>query len=151
MEKNDSKETKRGYLCHRPSVPRIIGMTLLGVVAAVFFALVFGVVVMWLWNWLMPALFGLGSITFWQAFGILLLAKLLFGGLGHHHRDHHDHLERRIHAKMNLGHGHPLEDGGYHPGNGKKWRNFRLYWEKEGKAAFEDYMGRAEEAEEKEE
>ena len=51
--------------------------------------------VMGLWNWLMPVVFGLGSITFWQALGMLLLAKLIFGfgrgGWGHHngHWKHH--------------------------------------------------------------
>jgi hypothetical protein len=42
--------------------------------------LVFGFVVMSLWNWLMPALFGLHVITFWQALGLLVLCKILFGG-----------------------------------------------------------------------
>lgn len=37
-------------------------------------------VVMNLWNWLMPALFGWHVITFWQALGILVLSKILFGG-----------------------------------------------------------------------
>lgn len=36
-------------------------------------------VVMLLWNWLMPILFGLSIITFWQALGILILSKILFG------------------------------------------------------------------------
>lgn len=51
--------------------------------------------VMTLWNWLMPVVFGLGIITFWQALGILLLAKLIFGfgrgGWGNHggHWKHH--------------------------------------------------------------
>jgi hypothetical protein len=38
------------------------------------------VVIMSLWNWLMPVLFGLQRIGFWQALGLLLLAKILFGG-----------------------------------------------------------------------
>lgn len=33
---------------------------------------------MWLWNWVMPTIFGLTKITFWQAFGINLLSSLLF-------------------------------------------------------------------------
>ena len=49
-------------------------------------------VVMMLWNWLMPAVFSLGMITFWQALGILVLAKVLFGfgrgGWGHHSSHH---------------------------------------------------------------
>ena len=37
-------------------------------------------VVMRLWNWLTPALFGWHLITFWQALGVLVLSKILFGG-----------------------------------------------------------------------
>jgi hypothetical protein len=43
-------------------------------------ATVLSVVIMSLWNWLMPALFALHRISFWQALGLLLLAKILFGG-----------------------------------------------------------------------
>jgi hypothetical protein len=41
---------------------------------------VFSFAVMWLWNWLMPPLFGLHLISFWQALGLLVLSKILFGG-----------------------------------------------------------------------
>jgi len=34
--------------------------------------------VMWLWNWLMPTIFGLITINFWQALGLLLLSSALF-------------------------------------------------------------------------
>lgn len=37
-------------------------------------------VVMWLWNWLLPAILGVKIITFWQAMGIFVLSKILFGG-----------------------------------------------------------------------
>lgn len=40
----------------------------------------FGVIVMSLWNWLAPAVFGLRAISFWQALGLLILSKILFGG-----------------------------------------------------------------------
>jgi hypothetical protein len=42
-------------------------------------------VVMRLWNWLLPPLFGWRLITFWQALGILALCRILFGGHGWHH------------------------------------------------------------------
>ncbi len=61
---------------------RIAGVTLIGVVGAAVFALIFGWFVMLLWNWLMPSIFHLGTIDFWQAFGIIILAKLIFGGPG---------------------------------------------------------------------
>ena len=44
----------------------------------VFFTL-FGAVTMWLWNWLMPEIFNLPAIGFWQAVGILALSRILFG------------------------------------------------------------------------
>ena len=40
----------------------------------------FGQAVLQLWNWLMPSLFGLRAITFWQAVGLLALSWILFGG-----------------------------------------------------------------------
>jgi hypothetical protein len=51
-------------------------------IAVAFIA--FGYVTMYLWNWLMPELFHLPLITFWQAAGILILSRLLFGFGGHH-------------------------------------------------------------------
>ena len=41
--------------------------------------LVLGMVVMYLWNWLVPTVFNGPQISFWQALGIFLLAKILFG------------------------------------------------------------------------
>jgi hypothetical protein len=40
----------------------------------------FGCAVWQLWNALMPALFGLPSVGFWQAVGLMALSWLLFGG-----------------------------------------------------------------------
>jgi len=55
-------------------------------VFAIAFLIVFTFVVRALWNWLMPALFGWHLITFWQAMGILVLSKILFGFRGRPHR-----------------------------------------------------------------
>jgi hypothetical protein len=35
----------------------------------------------WLWNWLMPVIFGLTRITVWQALGLSLLSSILFKGI----------------------------------------------------------------------
>jgi hypothetical protein len=52
-----------------------------------------GVVTMGLWNALMPAIFKLPSIGFWQALGLLLLSRILLkGGAGH---AGHRHWKRR--------------------------------------------------------
>jgi hypothetical protein len=47
--------------------------------------LIFGFVVMGLWNAILPVVLGVKVITFWQALGILLLSKILFGGFGGGH------------------------------------------------------------------
>jgi hypothetical protein len=56
----------------------------LAIVAMLLFILVGGEVVLHLWNWLLPPLFGWRQVTFWQALGILALCRILFGGLGGH-------------------------------------------------------------------
>jgi hypothetical protein len=42
----------------------------------------FGVVIMLLWNWLLPDIFGFAGINLWQALGLFVLAKILFGNFG---------------------------------------------------------------------
>lgn len=53
------------------------------IIGFILFA-IFGIsfVVMWLWNALLPDIFGLKIITFWQAMGLLILSKIFFGGFG---------------------------------------------------------------------
>ena len=40
----------------------------------------FGLIVMLLWNAILPAVLGVKAISFLQALGILVLSKILFGG-----------------------------------------------------------------------
>jgi hypothetical protein len=35
-------------------------------------------VTMWLWNWLMPNIFGLTTISYWQALGLMILSSCFF-------------------------------------------------------------------------
>jgi hypothetical protein len=49
---------------------------LLGTIAIIVVLL--GYPVMLLWNWLMPELFGLSEVTFWQAIGLNILCTILF-------------------------------------------------------------------------
>jgi hypothetical protein len=56
----------------------------LGPLALAAFITLGGEVVMHLWNWLTPQLFGGKQIGFWQALGLLALCRILFGGLGCH-------------------------------------------------------------------
>ncbi len=43
----------------------------------------FTALVMWLWNLMIPELFNGPILSFWQALGLLILSKILFGGGGH--------------------------------------------------------------------
>jgi len=126
----------------------IIGMTIVGVAFAAVFALLFGFLVMVLWNWLMPALFGLKAITYWQAFGIVVLAKLLFAGFAPHRKDRANHFhpgffDRRYDYGKNA---EKKEDEAMNKG----WKYYKQYWREEGKAAFEDYLRRIKEQKEEE-
>lgn len=55
-------------------------------------AFLFGLIVMVLWNWIMPEIFGLSTLTYWQAWGLVILCQILFKvGPGHKGPDHiHD-------------------------------------------------------------
>ena len=62
-----------------------------GVVIMLVMFAVFGVVVMLLWNGILPGLFGFPMLNYWRAIGILLLARILVGGLGHNLNNHYGH------------------------------------------------------------
>ncbi len=77
----------------------------LGIVAAMI------AVVMLLWNMLLPEIFALPAISYWQAAGLMILLRLLFGGFRHgkfggpHHRFHrhwHAHHKKAagLHDRM---------------------------------------------------
>jgi hypothetical protein len=102
---------------HEGKVPRIVKWTVIGITVATIFALIFGLVVKALWNWLMPVIFGLGVISYWQAFGIIILAKILFSGMGGHHGPDK--------------HGPPFV--------GQR-RFYDRWWREEGKSAFDSWL-----------
>jgi len=56
-------------------------LAILGIVLVIGIA---GEIVMQLWNWLVPPVFGWHTLTFWQAAGLLALCRILFGGVGRH-------------------------------------------------------------------
>ncbi|MGH9550491.1 MAG: hypothetical protein ACRD3W_14010 [Terriglobales bacterium] len=74
MEKIEEQEMKRYRFL------RVLKIALFAILAAG----VAGFVVMSLWNVIMPAIFGIRSIGFWQALGLLILSKILFGGFRPH-------------------------------------------------------------------
>jgi hypothetical protein len=52
--------------------------TLLVIGLVILLVMICGYPLMWLWNWLMPIIFNLPQITFWQAVGLNLLSSILF-------------------------------------------------------------------------
>ncbi|HEV7715539.1 MAG TPA: hypothetical protein VGO53_08080 [Steroidobacteraceae bacterium] len=94
--------------------------------------------VMSLWNWLMPALFAVSTLTFWQALALLVLSRILFGGFrrgggpfgGHWRqrmREHWQHMtpeERdRLQERFGRGRGHGhgrARDEGHGHGHGQR-------------------------------
>jgi hypothetical protein len=61
---------------------RIIFIAPLAILGMLLFIAIGGEIVVHLWNWLLPPLFGWRQIAFWQALGLLLLCRILFGGVG---------------------------------------------------------------------
>jgi len=66
----------------RPRWKRLILMAPLVLLAMALFAYIGGEIVMHLWNWLLPPLFGFRQVTFWQGLGVLALCRILFGSHG---------------------------------------------------------------------
>lgn len=73
-------------------IRKAVGIAILAVLAAT----ALGFVVMSLWNGLMPSIFGLKAIHFWQAVGLLVLSRILFGGFHRGHGHHFRHRQRMI-------------------------------------------------------
>ena len=103
------------------------------ILAAIVFILLFAYVFMKLWNWLVPEIFGLGIITYWQALGLLVLAKIIFGGFegkskkGPKKRNG-ETFEGRLRRRCNDDY--------------SKWKLYDQFWKEEGEEAFDAYVNR---------
>jgi hypothetical protein len=121
-----------------PKPIQIVVYTVLGIIAAFGFGLLFGWIIVWLWNWLMPMIFGLPTITFWQGVGIFILAKILFGGFNSHSDS--SKSEKKKGKKKEWSFEWDSEKG---MGKFGRWEHYDEWWKSEGKAAFEKYAGKA--------
>jgi len=120
-----SKEKWKNRWKNVPKPLRIVLWIILGILVVAAMGIPFGFGIMWLWNWLMPSIFGLGEITYWQAIGIFILAKLIFGfGSG-------DHSESKSRKKEN----ERCDD----EKRGPDWTEYESWWKTEGKKSFEKY------------
>jgi len=143
MNNNVSEKNSRFPICGGKRPFSIVRKVIAGLVFAILFALVFAILVKLLWNGIMPDIFDVKAISFWQAFGIILLAKLIFGGAGsryhyYHPRDHR-YFYRWIRNGYDFG-----DDKLNKMSHRKKWGYYKQYWRDEGKAAFEAYVDKIE-------
>ncbi|MBR9971797.1 hypothetical protein [Magnetospirillum sulfuroxidans] len=101
---------------------RMIRHVLLGLAAALVFAIVFGAVVMLAWNAVIPDLFGLPPLNFWHAVAILVLVRVLTGRFTPGRHGHHRRFSRTF------GHRH-----------GANAALYSAWWDAEGASAFQAY------------
>ncbi|WP_411031870.1 hypothetical protein [Spongiimicrobium sp. 3-5] len=109
----------------------IAGLIILGVIGIAALAILFGFVIMWLWNWLMPLIFGLPVLTYWQAVGIYILFKILLGGIG----DGKSSSSSK-HSKS------PCKKD--KKSDFSKWKHYDKFWKEEGDKAYKEYLDRLE-------
>ena len=118
---------------------KIIGMILLGIAAAFFF----GFIIQLLWNWLMPLLFGLMQITYWQGIGIFLLSSILFGRMGgrssHNSKTKNkDSIRSQIKEEIRKEFDKEFAKA-QNKSNADDENLYEKWWEDEGENAFEKY------------
>lgn len=115
------------------SPAEIAGWILLALIGFTGLVILFGFGIMWLWNWLMPELFGLPVITFWQALGLCLLSKIFFGGFGGG--------GGKSGKKTKWDKSKADSDCEKSSKNEiSKWKFYDKFWEEEGNKAFEAYI-----------
>jgi hypothetical protein len=80
----------------RPKLKRLLWIAPLAVLGMALFIALGGTVIRLLWNALLPPLFGFPQVTFWQALGVLVLSRILFGGFGGGHSGRRSRMRRRM-------------------------------------------------------
>jgi len=132
METIENKTHADRYCNGRRPRAHWIVMGIIGFIGLVF---LFGAIIMWLWNGLMPPIFHLGVITYWQAIGLAILARLLFGHM--HHGSRHGDRRYKYHLWW---HRNRMHQGGNDAS--MRWSYYEQYWNEEGERAFNEYVRR---------
>ena len=108
----------------------IIGIIIFGAIAIIGLMILFGFVIMWLWNWLMPEIFGLTTLSFWQSVGLIALVKLLLGGFsggrGHKKSSRKSGEDCKKDSKTDF----------------SKWKHYDKFWKEEGNDSYQQYIDR---------
>ncbi len=100
-----------------------------GLAFAIVVGLILGLFIQFLWNETIAETFRLNAISFWQAVGLFILAKLFFGfGSGGGRR------EFKFRTKLG-----DSSDSDQETDDVPDDDAFRLYWREEGKAAYDEY------------
>ncbi|WP_273273052.1 hypothetical protein [Maribacter polysiphoniae] len=104
----------------------------IGGILLIAFIMLFGYITMRLWNWLMPEIFGLVTIDYWQAIGIIVLSKIIFGGFGSHNsaKSRKKKIRNKLSSKCTNGGNKDFS----------KWKYYDQFWEEAGNQAFEDFV-----------
>lgn len=121
--KNFFKHKMRGK-----SPGEIIGIVIFGAIAITGLAILFGFIIMWLWNWLMPEIFGLPLLNYWQAVGLFILLKILLcsGGNGSGKSSKKSKHDCEKDSKSEF----------------SKWKYYDKFWKEEGDELYKHYVDR---------
>jgi uncharacterized membrane protein YraQ (UPF0718 family) len=120
-----------------PEWARSIVYIIFGLIVAVFLGFVLGFVIQQLWNWLMPGIFNLKEITYWQAVGIFILARIILGSFSSNvSQDGANEKKKRIACE---------EEKADIRKEWGSWKYYDEWWDQEGKKAFESYVSEKQE------
>lgn len=111
------------------TIIKIIGFMSIGIIAS--FGL--GFIVMWLWNSLMPDIFNLKTITYWQAIGLFVLIKILVGGVSttsNHHKANPS-AQKQAEIKTEIENEFDSFDDE---------ELYEIWWKETGEKSFEEFM-----------
>lgn len=111
-----------------------------GLLFALVLAFIFGFFVRLIWNGIMPGLFGVSVLTYWQSFGLVLLTRMLFGSWGQVTRGVPPgvHLHAGEESLATIGLGGTLRSSRHRRAGYSDW------WREEGKRAFDEYVAKQE-------
>ena len=113
----------------RSQKPLVIAFWILfGIVAITALAFLLGFVLMSLWNALMPQIFGLPEVSYWQAVGLFLLSKILLGGFS-------GGSKNKKNSSNKCGSKRKKESSDF-----SKWELYDQFWQEEGDAAYQEFI-----------
>lgn len=112
------------------SPAQIAFWVVLGALGIIGLIILCGFVTMWLWNALMPDIFGLIEIDYWQAVGLLILFKILFTGFGGGSNSNSSSKKKDKSSEKSF------------KNDFSKWELYDKFWEEEGEKAYQDYIDR---------